>query len=111
MADIPEGYGIIAGRSSKHSQAAIDGGYAAGAERRLVKAVPEGYLVPDAVLEAYSAGIGEPEAEAEPEAEPTPTSDWKNAEIKEWAEAHDVDLGDATTKADMLDAITASGTP
>jgi hypothetical protein len=80
MADIPEGYGIIAGRSSKLAQAALDAADAAGVERRLVKAVPEGYLVPDAVL-------------------------------KEWAEAHDVDLGDATTKADMLDAITASGTP
>jgi hypothetical protein len=104
MADIPEGYGIIAGRSRKNAQAALDAAKAAGVEATEVKAVVGGYLVPDAVLAAFHEAI---DGTAD-DAEATPTSDWKNAEIKEWASTHEVDLGDATTKADMLAAIAAA---
>jgi len=101
--NIPEGFGIIAGRSRVNAQAALDAADAAGVPRSQVKAVKDGYLVPDAVLVAFH------EASAEQAAtEPTPTSDWKNADIEAWAEAHDVDLGDATKKADMLDAIASA---
>ena len=60
--------------------------------------------MPDAVLAAFHEAI---DGTAD-DAEATPTSDWKNAEIKDWAAAHEIDLGDATTKADMLAAIAAA---
>jgi len=104
MSDIPEGYGIIAGRSRKNAQAALAAAAAAGVDPAEVKAVTGGYQVPDAVLAAFHEAI---DGTAD-DAEATPTSDWKNAEIKDWAAAHEVDLGDATTKADMLAAIAAA---
>jgi hypothetical protein len=104
MSDIPEGFGIIAGRSRKNAQAALDAAKAAGVDPSEVKAVAGGYQVPDAVLAAFHEAI---EGTAD-DAEATPTSDWKNAEIKDWAKAHEIDLGDATTKADMLAAIDAA---
>jgi hypothetical protein len=105
--NIPEGFGIIAGRSRVNAQAALDAADTAGVARSQVKAVPEGYLVPDAVLDAWHEATEGPVEPDVPE-DVTPTSDWKNAEIKDWAAAHEIDLGDATTKADMLDAIAAS---
>lgn len=108
MTDIPEGYGIIAGRSRQNAQAALDAAKVAGVESREVKAVKDGYLVPDAVLEAFHAALGGEEIDLGDDAPATPTSDWKNAEIKSWAETHGIDLGDATTKADMLAAIAAT---
>lgn len=107
MTDIPEGYGIIAGRSRKNAQAALDAAVAAGLEPSAVKAVQDGYLVPEAVLDAFHEAAGTP-AEPDVPGDVYPTSDWKNAEIKSWAEANKVDLGDATTKADMLAAIAAA---
>jgi hypothetical protein len=104
MTDIPEGYGIIAGRNRATAQAALAAAEAAGVDVAEVKAVSGGYLVPDAVLDAWHEATDGTAADAEA----TPTSDWKNAEIKDWAESHDVDLGDATTKADMLAAIDAA---
>jgi hypothetical protein len=104
MTNIPEGYGIIAGRSTKNAQAALAAAATAGVDPTEVKAVRDGYLVPDAVLDAFHEAI---DGTAD-DAEATPTSDWKNADIEAWAEAHDVDLGDATKKADMLDAIASA---
>jgi hypothetical protein len=104
MTDIPEGHGIIAGRSGANARAAIAAAQEAGVDTSLVIAVPEGYLVPEAVLDAFHAAIdgtaNDPEA--------TPTSDWKNADIEQWASDHGVDLGGATKKADMLDAISGA---
>jgi len=108
MTDIPEGYGIIAGRSSENARAALAAAEAAGVSTSLVEAVKEGYLVPDAVLKAFHGEIAEAEADAE--ADDAPTSDWKNADIEAWAEAHGVDLGGATKKADMLAAISTADT-
>jgi hypothetical protein len=116
MSDIPEGYGIIAGRSRKNAQAALDAAAAAGVDPAEVKAVAGGYLVPGAVLTAFHAAAGVdtadaaavPASDAGGEHDESPTSDWKNAEIRAWAEVHDVDLGDATTKADMLEAIASA---
>lgn len=34
-----------------------------------------------------------------------PSEEWKVSELRAWAEAHDVDLDDATKKADILAAI------
>jgi hypothetical protein len=107
MTDIPEGYGIIAGRSRANAQAALDAAAKAGVDVSEVKAVSGGYLVPDAVLDAFHEAAGT-EPEPDVPGDVYPTSDWKNAEIKSWAEANNVDLGDATTKADMLAAIAAT---
>jgi len=104
---IPEGYGIIAGRSRRNAQAALDAAAKAGVDPGVVVSVPEGYLVPDAVLDAFHGKSKDKEAPAEPDAD-TPTSDWKNADIEAWAEDHGVDLGGATKKADMLDAIASA---
>lgn len=99
MADIPAGHGIIAGRSPEVAAAALAAAEAAGLPASVVRVVRTGYLVPDAVLEAYHGA---------PEDDGTPTSDWKNAEIETWASDHGVDLGGATKKADMLAAIAAA---
>jgi hypothetical protein len=118
MTDIPDGYGVIAGRSRRNAQAALDAAEAAGVGADQVVAVADGYLVPEAVLDAFHAAAGDEKtgAAAVPASdaggEPPefyPTSDWKNADIKDWAEAHSVDLAGATTKADMLAAIDAAG--
>lgn len=102
MANIPEGYGLIAGRSRKTAQAALEAADRAGVDVHEVSAVPEGYVVPLAVLEAYHGTGDVVQQDAA-----VPTDEWKNAEIRDWADAHDVDLGEATKKADMLAAIAA----
>ena len=102
--NIPEGYGIIAGRSRSNAQAALDAAAQAKVDPTEVKAVPEGYLVPQAVLDAFHGEA----AEAKPDGDATPTSDWKNADIETWAKDHEVDLGGAPVKADMLAAIAAA---
>jgi hypothetical protein len=104
MASIPDGYGIIAGRSRRTAQAALDAAARAGVDPQEVRSVPEGYVVPLAVIEAYH-GVGTTASSDEP----TPTEEWKNAEIRDWAEAHGVELNGATTKADMLAAIDGAG--
>jgi len=118
MTSIPDGYGIIAGRNRATAQAAIAAAIAADVDPREVVSTGEGYIVPLAVLEAYTAAAGgtsvgdDTEDAAAVPASPVadaPTEEWKNADIKEWALAHDVDLGDATKKADMLAAIAAAG--
>jgi hypothetical protein len=106
MTDIPEGFGIIAGRGTANARAALAAAEAAGLDPGVVKAVGGGYLVPDAVLAAFHEAAGAEPASAEPDE--TPTSEWKNVEIKEWADARDIDLDGASTKADMLAAIAAA---
>jgi hypothetical protein len=116
MSDIPDGYGVIAGRSRRNAQAALDAAEKAGVAASEVVAVTEGYLVPVSVLdafhEAHSGGVVSEDQGGDPVPtdvdDDTPTSDWKNAEIRDWAEAQGVDLGGATTKADMLAAIDAA---
>ena len=46
---------------------------------------------------------------AEKPSDPTekPSTSWNNDRITDYAAAHDIDLGDATTKAEMLAAIDA----
>lgn len=118
MANIPEGYGLIAGRSRRTAQAALDAAAKAGVDVHEVTAVQEGYVVPLDVLDVYTAAAGGSGASAETEdaaavpASPgtdAPTAEWKNADIEKWAKKHQVDLGDATKKADMLAAIDAAG--
>jgi hypothetical protein len=46
--------------------------------------------------------IGSDEEEA-----PVPEKSWKKDDLIDWAEAHDVDLGDASTKDDIWEIIDA----
>lgn len=53
MADIPEGYGIIAGRGKEQATAALAAAEAAKLDPTVVRTVREGYLVPEAVLKEF----------------------------------------------------------
>jgi hypothetical protein len=65
MSEIPEGYGVIAGRSKANAQAALAAAVVAGVDPVKVLTTREGYLVPDAVLEAFHAGQEAPAEESE----------------------------------------------
>jgi hypothetical protein len=104
MTEIPEGYALIEGRSRANAQAALEAADRAGVDQARVRAVDEGYLVPVAVADAYADG----DTTVAPQDNDTPDDGWKNADIVAWAEAHDVDLGGASKKADMLAAIAAA---
>ena len=65
-----------------------------------------------AAIEVESAPSGDEPSESDEstevaavEVESAPSMDWTAAQIKQYAEEHGVDLGGATTKADMLAAI------
>lgn len=63
------------------------------------------FTVPDQVADDYrEPGVVVPA----PADDPAPDERTHNGDIRAWADRHDVDLGDATTKADMLDVIRAS---
>ena len=57
--------------------------------------------LPDAVR-SYLLGAGYTVEAEDATPKGTPDETWKVAELTEWAKAHDVDLGDATRKADIL---------
>lgn len=107
-----------------------------GLDPHEVRTVAGGFLVPDAVAARYEdmkAGKTDPISEEGPSDEEvpadvtyvdgtkpevgedgipvveakTPDESWKNADIVAYAEENNIDLGDATKKADMLAAITA----
>lgn len=48
---------------------------------------------------------GEDAGEPEAEQAASPNASWTNAQIEQYAQDNDIDLGGATVKADMLDAI------
>src|SRR5688572_22128109 len=78
-------------------------------EPGVVRTTIGGYYVPVSLAKAYETTLGaKPEEPVEAdEKSDFPDDSWKNADIKEWASAHEVDLGEATKKADMLAAIQA----
>jgi len=116
MTNIPEGYGFVAGRSRENAKAILAAAKAAGVDTSLVQTVLDGYLAPEAAIRQYEGKNFEAPAESpeqelpEEGAEDAPNDSWKNAEIKEWAQDHGVDLGDATKKADMLAVISDAST-
>ena len=114
-------YVNIDGRSRATAEALLAAADAVGAERHEVRTTIRGYVVPVAVSDEYGRMVrGESKpvkeepvegpAEAAEVREGNPDEGWKNDEIKTWAEAHGVDLGGATKKADMLAAIQAADT-
>jgi len=105
-----EEYGFVSPRSSAVARSLLDIAKSLGHEPGVVRTTIGGYYVPINVAKRYEEGLGaQPEDESvvedAVEAASTPDESWTNADIKEWANAHEVDLGDATKKADMLAAI------
>jgi hypothetical protein len=101
-------YGFVSPRSTEVAKTLLDLAQALGFEAWEVRATVGGYYVPEKVARKYEQTLGAPKEAPKEETEgPSPDETWKNADIKEWAESHGVDLGDATKKADMLAAIQA----
>lgn len=109
---IPVGYEKLPGRNQGNARKALDLAVKNGFRSSDVLTVRDGYLIPVQPAEAtYVDGTelkkgddGIPVAEAK-----TPTSDWKNDDIRRFAEDNSIDLGGATKKDDMLAAIAAAG--
>jgi hypothetical protein len=119
MANIPEGYGFVAGRSREHAKAILAAAKAAGVDPSLVQTTLDGYLAPEAAVKKYEGknfeapddGLTDTEKEADKnaaEASAAPDESWKNAAIEKYAADHGIDLDGATKKADMLSAISAA---
>lgn len=66
--------------------------------------------VPEAVADSYiSQGWVAAGSPAPAEQESVPSKSWKVDELKAYAEEREIDLGDATKKADILSVIEAAG--
>ncbi len=106
---LEDGYAFVGPRSSETARALLAAAEKQGQEAYVVRSTIGGYYVPVAVSKEYEKTLGakpEPEEEKAPVAESdSPDESWKNTDIKEWATAHEVALGDATKKADMLAVI------
>lgn len=101
-------YGFVSPRSTEVAKTLLGLAESLGVEAWEVRATIGGYYVPEKVARKYEETLVAQKAAPKEDAEgPSPDESWKNADIKEWAEAHEVDLGDATKKADMLAAIQA----
>lgn len=102
-------YGFVGPRSGEVARALLDLADKRGFDPSVVRATIGGYYVPVDVAKDYEQTLGAPAPQDEPEEEDEksdfPDDSWKVADIKEWASAHEVDLGDATKKADILAAI------
>jgi hypothetical protein len=100
-------YGFVGPRSGEVARTLLGLADKMNLDRAAVRATIGGYYVPPALVEAYEKSLGAApvEDEQEPEKSDFPDESWKVADIKEWAAAHEVDLGDATKKADILAAI------
>lgn len=116
-------YKNINGRSRATAEALLVAATTVGADVHEVRTTIRGYIVPEKVAAEYERMlIGESDPVADdtigdesedgpgPADGGAPEKSWKNDEIKAWAEAHEVDLGGATKKADMLAAIQAADT-
>ena len=85
MTDIPEGYGLIAGRGQETARAALDAAEEAGVDINEVRTTDGGYLVPEKVLKQYEKGLkkkSEPEDDTEDDSEPKKKPAKKPAEKK-----------------------------
>lgn len=108
---VDEGYAFVSPKSSATARALLDAASGLGLDATVVRSTMGGYYVPVSVSKKYESDVlgAKPEAsEVEQEEEGKsdfPDDSWKAPDIKEWAQSHEVDLGGATKKADMLAAI------
>jgi hypothetical protein len=110
-----DGYAFVSPKSSATARALLDAAKSLGLEASVVRSTMGGYYVPVSVSKKYetvSLGAQPEESAVEEDAGKSdfPDDSWKVAEIKKWAEDHEVDLGDATKKADILAAISSADT-
>lgn len=112
---VDEGYAFVSPKGAATARALLEAAKALGLEASVVRSTMGGYYVPVSVSKKYeTVSLGAPPEEAAVEEDDGksdfPDDSWKVAEIKEWAQAHEVDLGDATKKADILAAISSADT-
>lgn len=81
--------------------------FPAGAAREgeAAKAIPAGDWWSDFTAPSEARVNKAGEVEGQDERDETPDDSWTNAEIKQYADDNGIDLGSATTKADMLAVI------
>ncbi len=79
MANIPEGFGIIAGRGKENAQKAIAAAIAAKVDPVVVRTVAEGYLVPEKVLVEFEKA--NQKKSSPPKSERKPRSSKKSADV------------------------------
>lgn len=101
MADfpIPEGYFLLGGINKENARTAISEAQERGFGADSVLTRHDGFLIP--LQDGEILNI-------EAEAIDAPDKTWKNDDIVAFAAEYDIDLGDATTKAEMLAAIDAA---
>lgn len=101
---VEDGYGVVGPVTPEVAQALLRIAEQSGLAPDSIRTTIGGFIAPVDVVKRYEEHLGaEPEGQSD-----VPDKSWNNAQIKEWAEAHDVDLGDATKKADMLAAISTA---
>jgi hypothetical protein len=99
-----DGYAAVGPVTPEVAQALLGIAESQGLSPDAIRTSIGGFIVPVDVAKRYEETLGAaPEEESE-----VPDETWKNADIKAWAEAHEVDLGEATKKADMIAAINAT---
>ena len=106
---LEDGYGLVGPKNADTARALLAAAEAVGEPAYVVRTTIGGYIAPVKVVKKYEEGLGAPKEEPVEEDEKSdfPDDSWKVADIKTWATAHEVDLGDATKKADLLAAIQA----
>jgi hypothetical protein len=102
---LEEGYAFVSPRTPDTARALLAAAEAIGVESWNVRTTTGGYYVPVAVSKRYEQSLSEPVVEAEPEGPSVPDESWKVADLKAFAQDNEVDLGDATKKADILAVI------
>lgn len=104
---VEEGYAFVSPKGAETARRLLEATTALGLDASVVRSTMGGYYVPVAVSKKYETDAlgAKPDEDTDEEKRDLPDDSWKVAEIKEWAQAHEVDLGDATKKADILAAI------
>ena len=108
---VEDGYGVVGPVTPEVARALLDIAESSGLPPEAIRTTIGGFVAPVDVVSRYEESLGaEPEDEAEGAAEDAdyPDATWKNDQIKAWADAHDVDLGESRKKADMLAAISTA---
>lgn len=109
---IPEGFELLPGRGRENAKRALALAAERGVDEALVRSstLHNGFLVPLGDEGAADAIVSDGDENAEPvEVEAVALEDLTVADLKALAEKHDIDLGGATKKADIIAAIEGSG--
>jgi hypothetical protein len=101
---LEEGYAFVSPRTPDTAKALLAAAEAVGAEAWAVRTTTGGYYVPVSVAQRYEQSLSAP-VEEEAEGPSVPDESWKVADLKAYAQDNQVDLGDATKKADILAVI------